>query len=220
MAGRKITQLPTLTTPAATDKLVIVDVSDTSESPQGTSKQIAFENLSGGITSIESDSLDVSIDGGVAKVELPYEGIPLTGTEEDKPLTGAIKVAEGINLAEWTVGNELYVIGFEDTGFVVRNLNTVTNAYNRFTFGLAGSDIMLEVSDGSGSRSSAVVSRIVEGSREALILSDKLAFFNKADSVTPATQAAAIADATDATDVITQLNTLLAAMRSYGLIAE
>jgi hypothetical protein len=45
MAGRKITQLPTLTTPAATDKLVIVDVSDTSESPQGTSKQIAFENL-------------------------------------------------------------------------------------------------------------------------------------------------------------------------------
>ena len=45
MAGRKITQLPTLTTPAATDKLVIVDVSDTSESPQGTSKQIALENL-------------------------------------------------------------------------------------------------------------------------------------------------------------------------------
>jgi hypothetical protein len=45
MAGRKITQLPTLTTPEATDKLVIVDVSDTSESPQGTSKQIAVENL-------------------------------------------------------------------------------------------------------------------------------------------------------------------------------
>jgi hypothetical protein len=45
MAGRKITQLPTLTTPAATDKLVIVDVSDTSESPQGTSKQIALSNL-------------------------------------------------------------------------------------------------------------------------------------------------------------------------------
>jgi hypothetical protein len=47
MAGRKITQLPTLTTPAATDKLVIVDVSDTSESPQGTSKQIALSNLVG-----------------------------------------------------------------------------------------------------------------------------------------------------------------------------
>jgi hypothetical protein len=54
MAGRKITQLPTLTTPEATDKLVIVDVSDTSESPQGTSKQIALEDIVGGIPDIES----------------------------------------------------------------------------------------------------------------------------------------------------------------------
>ena len=67
MAGRKITQLPTLTTPAATDKLVIVDVSDTSESPQGTSKQIAVSNL--GLSSIESTTLDVSIDDGVATVD-------------------------------------------------------------------------------------------------------------------------------------------------------
>jgi hypothetical protein len=67
MAGRKITQLPTLTTPAATDKLVIVDVSDTSESPQGTSKQIAVSNL--GLTSIESSTLDVSIADGVATVD-------------------------------------------------------------------------------------------------------------------------------------------------------
>jgi hypothetical protein len=71
MAGRKITQLPTLTTPAATDKLVIVDVSDTSESPQGTSKQIAVSNL--GLTSIESSTLDVSIADGVATVDLPYK---------------------------------------------------------------------------------------------------------------------------------------------------
>ena len=86
MAGRKITQLPTLTEPAATDKLVIVDVSDTSESPQGTSKQIAFENLSSGITSIESGSLDVTIDGGVATVELPYkEYIGLINQTDDNP---------------------------------------------------------------------------------------------------------------------------------------
>jgi hypothetical protein len=61
MAGRKITQLPTLTTPSATDKLVIVDVSDTTESPQGTSKQIALENL-GNITSITSTDETISID--------------------------------------------------------------------------------------------------------------------------------------------------------------
>ena len=45
----------------------------------------------------------------------------------------------------------------------------------------------------------------------------KIGFFNKSDA---SAQAAAIADATDSTDVITQLNTLLAAMRAYGLIAE
>ena len=70
MAGRKITQLLTLKTPAATDKLVIVYVSDTSESPQGTSKQIAVSNL--GLSSIESSTLDVSIADGVATVDLPY----------------------------------------------------------------------------------------------------------------------------------------------------
>jgi hypothetical protein len=67
MAGRKITQLPTLTTPEATDKLVIVDVSDTSESPQGTSKQIAVENLgiSGTFTPVASDVTgSVNIEGG------------------------------------------------------------------------------------------------------------------------------------------------------------
>ena len=47
-----------------------------------------------------------------------------------------------------------------------------------------------------------------------------IGFFAKANVSAGSLQAAAIADATDATDVITQLNTLLAAMRAYGLIAE
>jgi hypothetical protein len=48
----------------------------------------------------------------------------------------------------------------------------------------------------------------------------RIGFFNKGDAALVTPQAAAIADATDATDVITQLNLLLAAMRAYGLIAE
>jgi secreted trypsin-like serine protease len=40
MAGVKITDLGTLATAASDDLLYIVDVSDTSQSPQGTSKQI------------------------------------------------------------------------------------------------------------------------------------------------------------------------------------
>jgi len=60
MAGRKLTQLPTLTTPAPNDKVYIVDVSDTSESPQGTSKQIALSNLgiSGVFTPVISNVQD------------------------------------------------------------------------------------------------------------------------------------------------------------------
>jgi len=45
MAGVKITDLGTLTTPVDADLLYIVDVSDTSQSPQGTSKQIEVGNM-------------------------------------------------------------------------------------------------------------------------------------------------------------------------------
>jgi hypothetical protein len=46
MAGRKLTVLPALGEfPAADDLLYIVDVTDTSESPQGTSKAVEFGDL-------------------------------------------------------------------------------------------------------------------------------------------------------------------------------
>ena len=45
MAGVKITDLGTLATAASNDLLYIVDVSDTSQSPQGTSKQIEVGNV-------------------------------------------------------------------------------------------------------------------------------------------------------------------------------
>jgi len=46
MAGRELPILPNLAEkPADGDLLYIVDVSDTSESPEGTSKQIIYENL-------------------------------------------------------------------------------------------------------------------------------------------------------------------------------
>jgi hypothetical protein len=45
MAGVKITDLTPLATAASDDLLYIVDVSDTSQSPQGTSKQIEAGNL-------------------------------------------------------------------------------------------------------------------------------------------------------------------------------
>jgi hypothetical protein len=45
MAGVKITDLTTLTTAASDDLLYIVDVNDTTQSPQGTSKQIELGNI-------------------------------------------------------------------------------------------------------------------------------------------------------------------------------
>ena len=45
MAGVKITDLGTLTTAVDADLLYIVDISDTSQSPQGTSKQIELGNI-------------------------------------------------------------------------------------------------------------------------------------------------------------------------------
>jgi len=45
MAGIKITDLGILTSPVSEDLLYIVDVSDTSQSPQGTSKQIELGNI-------------------------------------------------------------------------------------------------------------------------------------------------------------------------------
>lgn len=45
MAGIKITDLATLTSPQSDDLLYIVDVSDTSQSPQGTSKQIELGDI-------------------------------------------------------------------------------------------------------------------------------------------------------------------------------
>lgn len=67
MAGVKITDLGTLTAPDAADLLYIVDVSDTSESPQGTSKQIKVENMgvSGTWTPTESDFTDAITGGNI-----------------------------------------------------------------------------------------------------------------------------------------------------------
>jgi hypothetical protein len=59
MAGIKITDLGILTSPVSEDLLYIVDVSDTSQSPQGTSKQIEVGNL----VPIESGTWTPSISG-------------------------------------------------------------------------------------------------------------------------------------------------------------
>lgn len=69
MAGIKITDLGTLTSAVDADLLYIVDVSDTSQSPQGTSKQIELGNMfsSGSYTptiSAETNNIVVDVTRG------------------------------------------------------------------------------------------------------------------------------------------------------------
>jgi hypothetical protein len=71
MAGVKITDLGTLTTAVDADLLYIVDVSDTSQSPQGTSKQIELGNIvtSGSYTptfAVQSGSFTANEIGGIS----------------------------------------------------------------------------------------------------------------------------------------------------------
>jgi hypothetical protein len=163
MAGRKITQLPILTTPSATDKLVIVDVSDTSESPQGTSKQIALENL-GGITSITSTNETIVIDA----------------TDPSAPDLSAKKITS-LNLA-----GDTFAEFRSEFGVVLYAKFNNANFNNPFTV----------------------------RNDEGVI---KISFFDEGKS---STQAAAIPNATDEASAITAVNSILAAMRAYGLIAE
>ncbi len=53
------------------------------------------------------------------------------------------------------------------------------------------------------------------GTKIGTATSQKIGFWN----ATPAVQPTAVADATNATDVITQLNALLSRMRTIGVIA-
>ena len=91
MAGVKITDLGILTVPDTADLLYIVDVSDTSESPQGTSKQIEVGNIipieSGTWTPTESDFTDAITGGNIDSARYSRNGNLVTCT-----IVGAVTV--------------------------------------------------------------------------------------------------------------------------------
>jgi hypothetical protein len=84
MANKRITELTDVGTPDGLDVLEIVDVSDTTDSPEGTSKKVLVSALSGGggaVTSVNSDT-------GAVIVDLQ------SATDEGNETTNPIKVAE------------------------------------------------------------------------------------------------------------------------------
>jgi hypothetical protein len=74
MAGVKITDLTPLATAASDDLLYIVDVSDTTESPQGTSKQIEVGNLISALDVASGVFTPTASDLNNIDAVIPYEG--------------------------------------------------------------------------------------------------------------------------------------------------
>lgn len=223
MASRKLTALPNATEVTTSDKIYIVDVSDTTESPQGTSKQALISELpSNGITSLTSTDGSISIDNtdpSAPDLSIASPCIPLAGTAEGAPLTGVIEVQSGY-LAQWTSGDVVSRVGFnEDGDFFIERKDIVTGAVN-FVFISNPSNPQINLVSSDGTKQSQISIGFTGGNTYQFFEAEKIGYFNKANTGDAAPQASPIADATNTTDVITQLNTLLAAMRAYGLIAE
>lgn len=98
MANKKLTDLTELTTPADNDFLYIVDVSDTTESAQGTSKKIRKDKVDSGASkeNIANKQNDLTPDGTGTKystVDAINEGVIKTTGEQTKD--GLLKLGNG-----------------------------------------------------------------------------------------------------------------------------
>lgn len=109
---------------------------------------------------------------------------------------------------EWS-GNTLRIGTEKGTGGgTARNLDLQTDGVTRLSISATTGDIT--VTDGEN-----IILGSTTGTKIGTATTQKLGFFN----ATPVVQPAAVANATDAATVITQLNALLARVRDLGLIA-
>ena len=140
MAGVKITDLGTLTTAVDADLLYIVDISDTSQSPQGTSKQIEVGNMfSSGtytptisgevngivVTSNSSTFIKVgSIVNCSTQLEITMDAAETTGSFElSLPVASNFTNPKNLfGLMQWSVGGVLAeIVGLSINAEVTNN---------------------------------------------------------------------------------------------------
>ena len=109
---------------------------------------------------------------------------------------------------EYNTTGTAYRIGTEKAGTgSARALELQTDGTTRLTIGTAGLFTIADALD--------IAVGTTTGTKIGTATKQKLGFFN----ATPVVQPTAVADATDAASVITQLNALLSRMRTLGLIA-
>lgn len=114
---------------------------------------------------------------------------------------------ERLNIASQTGGS--FILGTEkgSGGGTARALEFRTDNTARLTIGSAGGFTLADAND--------IAVGTTTGTKIGTATTQKIGFFN----ATPVVQPAAVADSTDATNVATQLNALLARLRTLGLIA-
>lgn len=73
--AKKITELTAETIPAAGDLVAIVDVSDTSQSANGTTQKITFANFFTNVGAIESDVSTIAATGATETLDVSAYGV-------------------------------------------------------------------------------------------------------------------------------------------------
>ena len=137
MANKKISAFTELTeAPATGDVLPIVDVSDTTGAPTGTTKKVSLTNLSAGIVDISTSQLDA------ASLVTESEGISSNDNDTTLPTSAAVKdyvdaqiltkdnldeIAEGTTNKHFTATDETKLDGIE-AGADVTDTANVTAA--------------------------------------------------------------------------------------------
>ena len=140
MAGVKITDLGTLTTAVDADLLYIVDISDTSQSPQGTSKQIEVGNMfssgtytptvsaeTNGIVVTSNSSTFIKVGSIVncsTQLEITMDAAETTGSFElSLPVASNFTNPKNLfGLMQWSVGGVLAeIVGLSINAEVTNN---------------------------------------------------------------------------------------------------
>jgi hypothetical protein len=172
----------------------------------------------GGITGITSTDGSITIDNTDPSVPDLSVSLPIQFELGSNPDTGTGFLAESVGANE----DDFLKIGWSDSSnLIIGRFSADYEQQSSIEFSAPGGGVALSCLGESTSSSlslNGTSASLNAGSNSIRITSTEFGLFDKGES--PSTQAAAIADATNTTDVITQLNTLLAAMRAYGLIAE
>jgi hypothetical protein len=223
-----------LVTPTAARTITFPDATGTVGLVAGSTGQLVFNNAGAysGLSGVTTDGTDITLTGrfisslngaasappgtftgtwftgGTATTTKPQVLIEPTGTTSTAWSTSGTGL--GVNAVSGFVGRllDLQINGTSE--WSLSNTSYIGSALSTFTIGEAN-PLLLIMQHCGGHISVGTTT----GTKIGTATTQKLGFYN----ATPVVQPAAVADATDAATVITQLNDLLAKLRTLGIIA-